>query len=300
LRSPYKKGQAGSHIASFINLDNLGQSWENARESLRDDLLQFAASVNQYLTVSHDQEGGQRASSLRGALLGQLSGTFAEQPTGLGPESDGLLYFVTDYGSLVRWDGSSGVWRLAPGTVAPSQIVFFAAAPPASAGFVLCDGSSTSYLVVDGPTLFSTNITLPNLTTGAYLEGGAAWTGAVVAASAAGLTGSTASGTSGAGGDHDHGGVTGAEASHTHGVNITSGIDAPQGSATVAPGPTAVCLVNHTHNVSGTSAAGSSHDHTISASGTHTHSVPALGAGTLAVDATGKPKHLVMLPYFKR
>jgi hypothetical protein len=268
-------------MPNFFNLDALGGNWDTARQSLADDLLQFSTAINQYLTTAHNDQGEQRAATVRGSVIGQLSGTLAEQPTGLGPANDGLLYFVTDYGSLVRWDGSAGLWRLAPGTVAPSKIDLFAAAPPASAGYVLCNGASTSYLVVDNPSLFYTNITLPDLvSTPAYLETGAVWTGAVVAASAGTISGSTGSGTSGS------------ESSHTHTYSGTT-TSPDSGSAKFTSDTTHDFIGNsslHTHDFSGTTSAGSA----------HTHSVPALGAGTLAVDATGKPRHLVLLPYFKR
>ncbi len=38
-------------MPSFKLLDNLGASWENSRESLRDDLLQFATALNQLLNT---------------------------------------------------------------------------------------------------------------------------------------------------------------------------------------------------------------------------------------------------------
>lgn len=324
-------------MPSFINLDGLGASWDNAREPLRDDLLQFAASVNQYLTVAHTSDGEQRAST-RGTIIGQLSGTLAEQPTGLTTANYGLLYFVTDYSVLVRWDGSA--WQLAPGTVAPGKIDMFAVAPPSSAGYVLCNGAATSYLSGFGTaTLTSTNITLPDLTTtAAYLETGAAYTGTVVAATGAALSGSTAAGSTGTGstgtgstgtgstgtgstGTGNTGtGTTGNEAGHTHSFSATTGVPNNYANTDIGPGGVSQDSFDHTHNVSGTTGAGSSHSHSVPALSVPALSVPALsvpslsvpslsvpslsipalGAGTLAVDATGKPRHVAVLPYFKR
>lgn len=284
----------------FLNLDNLGSEWEQARESLRDDLLQFAASINQYLTVSHDQEGAQRAETLRGSVIGQLRGTLAEQPTGLGPANDGLLYFVTDYSSLVIWDGSAGVWQMAPGAVPPGKIDLFTVAPPSSAGYVLCNGAATSYLSGFGTaTLTSTNITLPDLTTtGAYLETAGAYTGTPVAASGGGLTGSTATGSTGTGSTGT--GTTGNESAHTHSFSATTSIPTATVLTDIAPGAVSQDAFDHVHTVSGTTGAGSSHSHSVPSLSVPSLSIPALGAGTLAVDATGKPRHLAVLPYFKR
>ncbi len=61
-------------MPSFKFLDNLGNTWENARESVRDDLLQFAIALNQLLTPAALLDGTSNTDTLattpsKGALI---------------------------------------------------------------------------------------------------------------------------------------------------------------------------------------------------------------------------------------
>ncbi len=61
-------------MASFKFLDNLGGSWENARESVRDDLLQFATEITRLLTPRALLDGTSNTDTLdttpsKGALI---------------------------------------------------------------------------------------------------------------------------------------------------------------------------------------------------------------------------------------
>jgi len=86
---------------------------------------------------------------------------------------------------------------------------------------------------------------------------------------------------------HNHNGVTGAESAHRHAYSGTTGTDSPDhthnsnGTAGLGQGaagpntvqqsggsqPTSGASARHTHSFSGTTAAGSSHTHSISSSG---------------------------------
>lgn len=205
--------------------------------------------------------------------VGVNSFPFAGQPT-LGAGDVGFLGFVTDYGHWVRWTGT--IWQFAPGETGNGFFRDFAIVPQ-EAGWQLCDGSATDYLVVGAAALTVTAITPPNLAGApAYRKSAAAYSGAPVAASAPGITGTTA-----------------AEAAHTHNVpaqnNLLSAVNSgsltfPQGAGanvTVADSPHTHTTTVPTQNTGG----GTAHAH---------------GAGSLAVDATAEPAHLAVLPYFRR
>lgn len=287
---------------TFLNLDSIAAtSWENARGMLRDELERLKATINTTWVVAHNVDGTQTTGSLGDGAF--IHGTLAEQPTTLDASNDGLLFYVNDYGHVVRYNASLNAWEFAPGDSGSGYFADFAITPQAP-GWALCDGSTISYLVVGGAALATANITLPNLTgTPAYRKSAAAYAAAIVAAG-----GSTGTGTTGAGGDHDHGASTGSNnpgtssnGAHTHTYSGTT-----SGPDTAAPVFAAGALNNpasntHTHTYSGTTSSDGAHTHTvdshahsISASGTHTHSAPALGIGTL------DPAHLNVLPYFRR
>lgn len=181
---------------------------------------------------------------------------FAAQPL-LGVDDAGYIAFETTYGHLLRWTGA--VWEFAPGDIGNGFFRDFAIAPQET-GWKLCDGTPTDYLTL-GAALTVTAITPPNLNgTPTYRKSGA-YVGAIVAASAPGLSGNTAN----AGG---------------HGHNV------PRDTVNFqdVPGPGL-----------GVQVALSIHTHTADAVADHAH-----GVGTLAADATGEPAHLAALPYFRR
>jgi hypothetical protein len=100
----------------------------------------------------------------------------------LGPGDTDYLFYVTDYGHLLRWNGAG--WEWAPGEEGRAgEISLFAVAPTGN-GWKLCDGTgddgnpgtNIAYLKSDGTTA---NVVIPNLTAGAYLKAGAAYGGAV-------------------------------------------------------------------------------------------------------------------------
>lgn len=188
----------------FPNLSDIESSaWDKAKHMLTDELRRLQSTINTCWDVAHNVDGTQKA-GVAGSTLGQLNGTLAEQPTGLSAVNDGLLYFVSDYGRLVRWNASVSAWEDAPGTLPGGIIQTFAVAPTGT-GWVLCDGGATTRLVVGGATLTTAAFTTPNLTgSPAYLKTGAAYAGI-----------SAASGTTASDGvDHTHGGVTGGPNAH--------------------------------------------------------------------------------------
>lgn len=284
---------------TFPSVDLLESStWEVARTALADDLRAAQAAINTTWDVAHNVDGTQRAAAF-GTALGQASGNLSEQPTGLTVVNDGFLYFVKDYGHLVRWDGAAGVWKFAPGDVGNGFFRPFGIAPQ-EVGWGLCDGSGYTYLVVGGATLTTATFTTPNLTGNprTYLASSAGYTGAIDAAVAPGATtGSAGSHNHGGGtstdGSHNHGGATGASSAGVRIATVTPGSSTVQtaGAGFVAAAGTAVGAVDdgvQTHPIS----SDGSHAHTINSDGSHTHSV--------SVDATGKTASLGMVIYFRR
>lgn len=285
---------------SFSSLGDIESStWDVAKGPLIDDLLRLQSTINKTWDVSHHPDGSQRGLT-DGLALGIVVGTLAEQPTNLTPDEDGLLYFVTDYGHLVRWNGSLAVWKFGPGDPGNGYFADYAITPQA-VGWALCDGSATNYLVVGASALTTAAITLPDLiTTGVYRRGGA-YTGVVAAAVAAGLT-ISGSLTTSSNGAHTHtvSGSTANEGSHTHAA----------GGLILAAAATVLNVAgggNLTYDgfvdnpITGTTAAGSAHAHgagTLAgdSNGAHTHTISPTGT----TDTAARPPTLVTAPYFRR
>lgn len=115
---------------------------------------------------------------------------FAAQPS-LGASDEGYIAFETTYGHLLRWTGT--VWEFAPGDPGNGYFEDFAIVPQ-GAGWKLCDGTATDYLVVGAAALTVTAITPPNLSA-SYRKGGAAYTGALIAKAGSTAAGATTPGT---------------------------------------------------------------------------------------------------------
>jgi hypothetical protein len=257
---------------ALSNLNELRTStWEAVRGLLADDLERAQATINTSFSVSHDTEGEQRDAT-RGSILGQLRGTLAEQPTGLGPDSDGLLYFVADYGHMVAWNGSLSRWEFAPGDCGNGFFRDFAITPQET-GWQLCDGSTVAYLVVGAATLTTSNFTTPNLNgSNAYRKSAGSYSGTINAAGATSSDGGhDHGGATGSGGDHDHGGLTGNSDGGIGGIVVTSGV--------------VLAVEDYAHK------------HYLSASGTHTHTVSSGGGHT---HTTGEPANMLVKAYFRR
>lgn len=79
---------------------------------------------------------------------------------GLGLPDAGMLVFVSDFGHLLSWGGSA--FNYADADV-PGRIEGFLVDPPGN-GWILCNGTNTTYLLGNGTT---TNVTLPDLTSNA-------------------------------------------------------------------------------------------------------------------------------------
>lgn len=201
--------------------------------------------------------------------LGQMQAARADAPSDLGANDVGFLLYVSDFFHTVRWDGAA--WQWACGC-RPTQRGDFAVAP--GDGWVLCDGSASSYLSGVGTNaLTATAIVLPNIPNGTFYKSLSPYTGAVDAAVAPGISGSTAN-----------------ESAHTHDVdppntqsNSNEGVGAPDVLMAGADYP---LLHAHSTNIASfASGAGSAHAHSV---------------GSLAVDSAGRPPSSGWLPYFRR
>jgi hypothetical protein len=211
--------------------------------------------------------------------------TVATQPTKTVADA-GFVGYLSDVGHFVTWTGT--LWHFMPGDVGNGFFRPFAIVPQ-EVGWQLCDGTATSYLTVGGATLTLTAFTTPNLVaSAAYWKSAATYSGAIAAASGSTATGTTGTGTTGTG-------TSGDEAAHTHGPGsfVTNRGDNIFDNVTGGAGITASDST-HTHVVSGTSAAGSAHHHSVPGLTVPGLSVPALGVGSI------DPAHLNVLAYFRR
>ena len=105
--------------------------------------------------------------------------TQAALPT-LGAGDAGYMAWVTDYQHLLFWNGTA--WQWGPGENGSGYIQFFAVAPAFGTGWALVDGSAITYLTSTGTT---DTVTPGSMIDGRYVRGGAAFSGAQNAATAA-------------------------------------------------------------------------------------------------------------------
>ncbi len=244
---------------------------------LRDELERLKATINTTWVVAHNVDGSQTTGSLGDGAF--IHGTLAEQPTTLDASNDGLLFYVNDYGHVVRYNASLNAWEFAPGDNGAGYFQDFAIAPQAP-GWAVCDGSVASYLRVGSAALSTASITLPNLTaSGYYRKSASGYTGALNASSGSTGTGTTGTGTTG----------TGTTGTGTTGTG-TSGTENGSQNVHGLTADTQVPFSPHTHNIPGLSVPGLS----VPGLSVPGLSVPGLGVGSLDMPYLG------VLPYFRR
>lgn len=245
---------------SGVPLIGVPQNWEELEHSY--------AALQTWLGTLNNNVSTLTAALTVGTAV--FSTTLAAAPSALGIADAGKLYYITDYGHLVRWTGSTFVF--ADGG---NQFIAHFASAPDTTSWKLCNGASATYMKV-GTTLTTGSLTLPDLTgTAAYLKCASAY-GSVTAAAAPGISGSVATNNPG----------TSSNGAHTH-TMTTGGPSATVGTDFAGGG----LAGDETHTHSGTTSSDGAHTHTVDS---HDHAV-----GSLAVDATGDPRHINMLPYFR-
>lgn len=159
----------------------------------------------------------------------------------------------------------------------PTGVILPYGAASAPDGWLLCNGAAVSrstyvdlFVVIGttfGPGDGSTTFTLPDMRD-RFAMGASA-------SRLLGSTGGSLAGVTGAGGDHDHGGVTNPTTlsssqipSHSHNIVTVSGDGVIQSG--FSPSTSNTTGLRATSNTGG----GGSHTHGIATSGTHTHTVP--------------------------
>jgi hypothetical protein len=216
---------------------------------------------------------------------GTMRGTFADVPSDLGTEDEGFPYEVTtgtgsvEYYHVARWTGSeweaTGDWG--------GYFAHFALAPQEK-GWQLCDGTTTSQLIITGGSIAETAFTVPDeVTDQTYRKAGAAYAG-VAPAVAPGITGDTEAVSAGT--------PTGTNDAPTFTGSL--GTTNNSGSGSVASGAGASASGNHSHSFTPAGAV-SAPGFTGDPLSTHDH-----GVGSLEVDDTGEPAHITAIPYFRR
>lgn len=226
-------------------------------------------------------------------IAGVMQSTFANRPTDLTTTDVNFSLFVTTGTAGVTYNHSC-IWTGAAWIIVGDQPGIFvesAVALAATTGHHPCDGTATTYLAISGANLVETAFTTPDENTapsGVFHTSIAAYTGVINAASAPTISGSVANTTA------TNQATTANNQSATTGVTVDAhdvierlddagaGIwvfdaEADAGHTVVDPGH------DHTQDA---------HNHTQDA---HTHAV-----GTLAVSATGLPRNLGVLRYFRR
>lgn len=219
---------------------------------------------------------------------GMFATTFAGRPTDLGANDAGFLLWITVQNHVFRWSGAA--WAFTDS--GSGYITGFVAAPPGT-GWQLCDGTATDYVVISGADLALTAFTTPDeiTTPGVFHKSAAAYTGAINAASAPGISGSVGNITAtnnatGTGITANLAATNVTVTQHTVAQNVAVGV-ATWSFPLQADAAHAVNDPTHTHTISDPG-----HNHTQNA---HNH-----GVGSLAVDATGLPRNLALIPYFRR
>lgn len=256
--------------------------WQQAKGFVRQQFEDLASQIAVGWNTNHLADGTHNFAAINaGRFLTTAQDVLANAPNGLGPEEQGLLYYVTDYGHLVRWTGT--VWAFAPGDVGNGFFRDYAITPQ-EVGWAMCDGSTVSYLVVGGVTLTSANIVLPNLSgSPAYRKSAAAYTGTIIAA------GGSVANESAHTHSHDHTlPNTDNESAHFHSLSTTLN--------TAALGAGASPYVQSIDN-GGNTQAGSAHHHTFSS---NTGSDATAGSAHAHTVGTIDVAHLNVLPYFRR
>lgn len=242
-------------------------SWDVVKGFVRQQFEDLASQISAGWNTNHNADGTHNFAKINAAKLLFKQGTAINVPTGLGVADIGTVFYVTDYGHIVIWTGMA--WEFAPGDVGNGFFRDYAIAPQ-EVGWYLCNGGTTTYLVV-GTTLSTMSFTTPNLTgSPAYRKAAAAYTGTINAGSGSTGAGSmTGTGTTGTGTTGT--GTSGSESADITSVTLTGG-----GTNTITP--------PHTHSIPGLSIPGLS--------------IPALSIPSLnltSVDVT----NLGVLPYFR-
>jgi hypothetical protein len=210
-------------------------------------------------------------------VSGMLTATFANRPTDLGTGDSDFLLFIKLYRHICRWNGVT--WVISDG----GGGYFVDSAIALGEGYQLCDGTATTYLAVSGADLAETAFTTPDENTapaGVYHESIAAYSGTINAATAPGVSGSVANAT-----------ATNQAATATNQNTVVTAHTVVERSDVAGTGifvfdaAADADHATHTH-------VQDSHNHTQDA---HTHAF-----GTLAVDATGEPRRMGVLRYFRR
>src|SRR5512146_1629890 len=105
----------------------------------------FEASDRNYVGWVSDGVNWVYAYGIQSRTQAQLAAVAATLTT----SDAGYLVWVTDFEHVLRWSGSA--WTFGPGDAGGGYVAFFTAAPPGN-GWVLVDGTATSYLKADGTT----------------------------------------------------------------------------------------------------------------------------------------------------
>lgn len=194
-------------------------------------------------------------------ILGTYRALLSSLPT-LGTSDTNFLFSATDYAHTLHWNGTSWIWASEVGEMGSGYYQMFEAAPNTLGpnAWQLCDGSTVDRLNADGTV---TSVTVPDLSTAAYLKGGVA---SAAVAAASGATAATTATNNAA----STGVTTNNESSHTHAITNPTG--GPSSTVNVVADPAGVAVADdvHAHTVTSPTQNGSAHNHGVS-DPTHNH-----------------------------
>ena len=224
----------------------------------------YVSSIQLTVTATAGTPGAVAFSVRSGKWLwvaGQGASAQASLPTDLLTTDAGALWAVTDYMHLLQWSGTA--WTFSESDAGSRYIVMgTSTGSPTNGLWGACDGTAYACLNGDGTT---SSITTPNLTGEVFLKGASAFAAQQAAVRA----------------KWEATAVTDNESAHTHGIGSiaaaaaatgvtvdahTTSTELVAGAATVLTGPGTHTTNDptHTHTMSGTSAAGSAHQHVLS------------------------------------
>lgn len=166
---------AASVAASAVSGVLMGSHADRANFAAKDNVGKIFVETDRNALYQSQYVSGSAAWKL---IYAKLMGTLSpdQKPAGLGTNDVGFEFESTDFLNIYQWGGAA--WKIKSGTLGPGMVMGFDASP--GAGWHLCDG--TAGVAVSTATGGTTTKTMPVLNTGAFPRGGAAYNGAVTAA----------------------------------------------------------------------------------------------------------------------
>lgn len=126
-------------------IPNNSEDVTDPKQSVTDRVITFA---RQWYTFFND--GRNFMLAVRNAPKQIEQANLAKYGIKLGRLSSGVQVWVPEFNHMLRWTGTS--WSFAPGDNGSAYTVGIVDDPPTGDGWVVCDGSTVTFLNADGTT----------------------------------------------------------------------------------------------------------------------------------------------------